>query len=190
MRRLWDEVRPTAGPYRKEPSGDGATDPRRLAAGTVIEFGRFSVLARQRQLVTDGVPIKLGSRAFDLLLALVEADGALVTKDELFSRGWPGIVVSEENLKVQINALRNALGEDRDLVRTEFGRGYRFTATVRATVARSAGDHPVRCRRDAGGTRVARLSFWQLPQGRCARNHAGGPFDPVRAQYATPARTG
>ena len=71
MRRLWDEVMPTAGSYREEPSGDGATDPRRLAGGTVIEFGRFSVRVRQRQLVADGVPVKLGSRGFDLLLALL-----------------------------------------------------------------------------------------------------------------------
>ncbi|MGC2201104.1 MAG: ABC transporter substrate-binding protein, partial [Stellaceae bacterium] len=55
------------------------------------------------------------------------------TKDELFSRVWPGIVVAEENLKVQISSLRKALGEDRDLVRTEFGRGYRFTAAVNST---------------------------------------------------------
>jgi DNA-binding winged helix-turn-helix (wHTH) protein len=96
------------------------------------------VLLRQRQLVTDGVPVELGTRAFDLLLALLEADGALVAKDELMRRVWPGIVVSEENLKVQICALRRALGEDRDFIRTEFGRGYRFAVLVRSTSARSA----------------------------------------------------
>jgi DNA-binding winged helix-turn-helix (wHTH) protein len=60
----------------------------------------------------------------------LEADGSLVTKDELLSRVWPGIVVSEENLKVQISALRKALGADRDVIRTEFGRGYRFTGVL------------------------------------------------------------
>ncbi len=69
------------------------------------------------------------------LLPFLEADGSLVTKDELLSRVWPGIVVAEENLKVQISALRKALGEDRDFIRTEFGRGYGFTAAVRSTVA-------------------------------------------------------
>src|SRR5882672_4890363 len=108
------------------------------AADATLAFGRFRVLLRQRQLVVDGVPIELGTRAFDLLLVLLEADGSLVTKDELLSRVWPGIVVAEENLKVQISALRKALGEDRDFIRTEFGRGYRFTAAVRSTIAWNA----------------------------------------------------
>ena len=66
---------------------------------------------------------------------MLEADGSLVTKDELLSRVWPGIVVAEANLKVQIFALRKALGDDRDFIRTEFGRGYRFTAVIRSIVA-------------------------------------------------------
>jgi DNA-binding winged helix-turn-helix (wHTH) protein len=102
------------------------------ATGT-LEFGRFQVLLRGRRLLAGAVPIELGTRAFDLLLVLLEADGALVTKDELLRRVWPGIVVSEDNLKVQISALRKALGESRDFIRTEFGRGYRFTGTVRST---------------------------------------------------------
>src|ERR1700694_2117507 len=105
------------------------------AAAATLEFGRFRVLLRQRQLVADGVPIELGTRAFDLLLVLLEADGSLVTKDQLLSRVWPGIVVAEENLKVQIFALRKALGKDRDFIRTEFGRGYRFTAAVRSAAS-------------------------------------------------------
>jgi DNA-binding winged helix-turn-helix (wHTH) protein len=108
----------------------------RAAAEATLEFGRFRVLLRQRKLVADGVPIELGTRALDLLVVLLETDGSLVTKDDLMSRVWPGIVVAEENLKVQIAALRKALGEDRDFIRTEFGRGYRFTAPVRSTVAR------------------------------------------------------
>ena len=64
----------------------------RAAAEATLEFGRFRVLLRQRQLVTDGVPIELGSRAFDLLLVLLEANGSLVTKEELLSRVWPGIL--------------------------------------------------------------------------------------------------
>jgi len=55
------------------------------------------VLLRQRQLVADGVPIELGTRALDLLLVLLETDGSLVSKDELLSRVWPGIVVADEN---------------------------------------------------------------------------------------------
>src|ERR1700730_13745067 len=74
-----------------------------------LEFGRVRVLLQQRRLVADSVPIELGTRALDLLLVLLEADGSLVSKEELMSRVWPGIVVAEENLKVQISALRKAL---------------------------------------------------------------------------------
>jgi DNA-binding winged helix-turn-helix (wHTH) protein len=121
--------------YRENLPPQGITGSGPAPAKAALEFGRFRVLLRQRKLVADGVPLELGSRAFDLLLVLLEADGALVTKDELMSTVWPGIVVAEENLKTQIFALRRALGEDRDFIRTEFGRGYRFTAAVRSIVA-------------------------------------------------------
>jgi DNA-binding winged helix-turn-helix (wHTH) protein len=101
-----------------------------ISAEAAIEFGRFRVLLRRRRLLADGVPVELGTRAFDVLLVLLKADGALVTKDELVGRVWPGIVVSEHNLKVQVFALRKALGADRDLIHTEFGRGYRFTGML------------------------------------------------------------
>lgn len=102
---------------------------------TALEFGRFRVLPRQRLLLADGVPVELGTRAFDLLMVLIEADGGLATKDELLAFVWPGIFVDPTNLKVQISVLRKALGGDRDLIRTEFGRGYRFIAAVRSTAA-------------------------------------------------------
>ena len=121
-------------PYRENPPPNGAYSSSPAAADATLEFGRFRVLLRRRQLMADGVPIELGTRAFDLLSVLVEANGSLVTKEELMSRVWPGIVVVEENLKVQISALREAFGEDRDFIRTEFGRGYRFTAAVRSTL--------------------------------------------------------
>ncbi len=90
---------------------------------------------RRRQLLAHGVPVELGTRAFDLLLALLEADGSLVTKEELMSRVWPGVVVSEENLKFQVSVLRKALGVDRDVIHTEFGRGYRFTGVLGSNAA-------------------------------------------------------
>jgi DNA-binding winged helix-turn-helix (wHTH) protein len=95
-----------------------------------LEFGRFRVLLRQRRLLADGEPVQLGTRAFDILMVLLEADGALVTKDELLRLVWPDVVVCPDNLRVQIVALRKALGEDRELVQTEHGRGYRFTGAV------------------------------------------------------------
>jgi DNA-binding winged helix-turn-helix (wHTH) protein len=118
-----------------------------ITADAALEFGRFRLLMRRRRLLADGAPVEFGLRAFDLLLVLMEADGALVTKEELLNRVWPGIVVSEENLKVQIFALRKALGADRDLIRTEFGRGYRFIAAVRSTFASGACQGPRRRKR-------------------------------------------
>jgi DNA-binding winged helix-turn-helix (wHTH) protein len=99
-------------------------------ADTTLEFGRFRILTRRRQLLADGVPVELGARAFDILMVLIDADGALVTKDELLGLVWPGIFVDASNLKVQVSALRKALGGDRDSVQTEFGRGYRFTGAM------------------------------------------------------------
>jgi DNA-binding winged helix-turn-helix (wHTH) protein len=141
--------------------------PNRAAAEATLEFGRFRVLLRQRQLVADGVPVELGTRALDLLLVLLEADGSLVTKDQLLSRGWPGIVVAEENLKVQISALRKALGEDRDFIRTEFGRGYRFTAAVRSTIAWSACQRPTRRRHRSTRRLVPQWIPRRPPHGWC-----------------------
>ena len=102
-----------------------------------VEFGRFRLLPHRRELRADGVAVELGSRAFDVLMVLTEARGALVTKDEILSRVWPDTVVEENNLVVQISTLRKALGEDRDFIRTVSGRGYRFVAEIRTSVAAS-----------------------------------------------------
>ena len=110
----------------------------RATGDASIEFGRFRMLPRRRQLLAAGVPVELGTRAFDLLLVLVEADGALVPKEELLNRVWPGSVVSEDNLKVHVSALRKTLGADRELIRTEFGRGYRFIGIFRSNATARA----------------------------------------------------
>jgi DNA-binding winged helix-turn-helix (wHTH) protein len=130
-------IRPTPSPRRTNALPNGASWSRRATAASAdLEFGRFRVLLRRRQLLAGGAPVELGTRAFDLLLVLLEADGALVTKEELLSRVWSGVVVSEDNLKFQVSALRKALGADRDVIHTEFGRGYRFTGVVRTDAAR------------------------------------------------------
>jgi DNA-binding winged helix-turn-helix (wHTH) protein len=160
----------TARPRNNSSIAEGR--PPRAPAEPALEFGRFRVLLRQRQLVADGVSIELGTRALDLLLVLLEADGSLVTKDELMSRVWPGIVVAEENLKTQIFALRKALGEDRDVIHTEVGRGYRFTAEVRSTADRSACQRPARQSRRSRQRSVSRpisrrpLHSWRAPTSR------------------------
>jgi predicted ATPase/DNA-binding winged helix-turn-helix (wHTH) protein len=112
-----------------------APERQETATAPALEFGRFRILTQRRQLLADGVPLELGSRAFDVLMALVEARGLLVTKDELMSRVWPGTVVEENNLQVQISTLRKVLGEDRGFILTVCGRGYRFVAEIRSTLA-------------------------------------------------------
>ena len=138
-----------------------------------LEFGRFQILPRQRQLIADGVPVKLGTRAFDLLTVLLKADGSLVTKDELVSCVWSGIHVSEDNLKVQISALRQALGEDREFVRTEPGRGYRFTAAIKLTGPLNSSRHAARrWQRPRQGTVSGWMSVRFFPQ--CSHQNASG----------------
>ncbi len=175
-------------PVRRDHSSMARERSSWAAADAALEFGGFRVLLRQRQLVADGVPVELGTRALDLLLVLLEADGSLVTKDELLSRAWPGVVVAEENLKVQIAALRKALGEDRDFIRTEFGRGYRFTAAVRSIVARGACQRPTR-KRDWSSQSLARQwIFWRLPYGWCAGDRSGRRFEPAHIEGAASYR--
>lgn len=97
-------------------------------------FGPFVLNPEQQMLVEDQSPVTLGGRAFDLLTALVEQPGVVLSKNELLARGWPGLVVEEANLKVNIAALRRALGEKAgslQYIATVIGRGYRFVAPVR-----------------------------------------------------------
>jgi DNA-binding winged helix-turn-helix (wHTH) protein len=97
-----------------------------------LRFGRFRLVLHSRELLAGGVPLSIGNRAMDVLFVLIEARGELVTKDELLCRAWPNITVEENNLQFQVSTLRKALGEDRDLIRTVSGRGYRFVAEVTA----------------------------------------------------------
>jgi TolB-like protein/DNA-binding winged helix-turn-helix (wHTH) protein len=93
-----------------------------------ICFGRWRLSPARRRLLADGKPVALGGRAFDVLLALVEARGDIVTKDALMRRIWPGTIIEDNNLQVQISALRKALGRDADLLITTVPRrGYCFT---------------------------------------------------------------
>src|SRR3984893_1077225 len=98
---------------------------------TEIAFGRFRVLVHRRELLANNRPVELGGRAFDVLLVVIEARGAVVSKETLMQRVWPGRIVDENNLPAQITALRRAFGADRDLIRTVPGRGYQFTGEVR-----------------------------------------------------------
>ena len=105
---------------------DGALD-----LPDVFEFGRFRIAPHRRELFIDGRQVEVGGRAFDTLLALIQGRGAVVSKDDLMRRVWPDQVVEENNLEVQISALRRLLGADRQLIRTVPGRGYQFAGDIR-----------------------------------------------------------
>src|SRR6266581_5425420 len=99
----------------------------------VISFGPFRLLAPQRLLLEGDQPVRLGSRAFDILTSLVERAGEVVGKDELMARAWPQTFVEDANLKIQVSALRRALGDGQGghrYVVTVPGRGYNFVAPV------------------------------------------------------------
>ena len=91
-------------------------------------FGRIEVRPGERQLLVGGEQAKLGARAFDLLLALVERRERVVSKNELLDLVWPGLVVEENNLQVHISTLRKLLGST--VIATIPGRGYHFTAEL------------------------------------------------------------
>lgn len=94
--------------------------------GAPIRFGNFFLFPRERALVRNGVPVELGSRAFDLLTVLARSSGKIVSKDELVSYVWPSTFVDDSNLRFQIATLRKALGEARCMIKTIPGRGYLF----------------------------------------------------------------
>ncbi len=101
-----------------------------------VVFGSFSLHLHKRRLLREEQPLLLGARAFDVLAALVQHAGELVSKDQLFERVWPGRVVEENNLQVHVSSLRKLLGAD--WIVTVPGRGYRFTGVVQAPIAAAA----------------------------------------------------
>jgi len=104
-------------------------------------FGPFRLLPAQRLLLEDEEPVRLGSRALEILLALVERPGELIGKRELMARVWPNLVVVEANLTVHIAALRRALRDGRTGNRYLInipGQGYCFVAPVHV----SSGQQP------------------------------------------------
>jgi predicted ATPase len=122
-----------------DPSDGVSVHPRQIAEGALRAmsayntFGTYRFFPARRLLLEGEMPVRLGSRALEILAALVERPGELVNKDELIRRVWPNTVVDESNLKVNIAALRRALGEGqpgRRYIATDSGRGYRFVAPV------------------------------------------------------------
>ena len=96
-------------------------------------FGPFRLIPHRHELFRDGVAVALGSRPIELLWALVEADGAMVTKQALFQRIWPRHVEADSSIWSAVKAVRRALGPDAggaQYVVSVAGRGYRFAAPV------------------------------------------------------------
>src|ERR1700724_2238371 len=94
--------------------------------GHVYECGSCEIDLSRRELRAHGVPVPMGNRAFDLVEALVRSAGEVVTKSDLMDSVWSGVIVEESALQVHISAIRKALGSDRGMLKTAFGRGYRL----------------------------------------------------------------
>src|SRR5882757_8076416 len=134
---------------------------------TSFAFGPFRLLTARHELLAQGVPVAIGQRALDVLLVLVGRHGELVSKDELMSKVWPGVVVEENNLAVHISALRKILGQTDDgksYLQTVAGRGYRFVAPVtHEEAARTAEPTPLASMPAAPDDIVATIAH-NLPQ--------------------------
>jgi predicted ATPase/DNA-binding winged helix-turn-helix (wHTH) protein len=109
------------------PGGD------RIGASGFVSFGPFRLTAAERLLVRDDTPVEIGGRALDLLIALTDRAGQVLSRRELMDLVWPGLTVEEASLRVHITALRRVLGDGRDGTRyivNVSGRGYSFVAPV------------------------------------------------------------
>ncbi|MBX3638236.1 MAG: helix-turn-helix transcriptional regulator, partial [Rubrivivax sp.] len=104
----------------------------------LLRFGGFELSPAARVLRRGGQVLPLGDRAFGVLLALAERRGELVDRDTLFARAWPGRVVVDDNLKVQVMALRRMLGAE--AITTVPGRGYRLAWSVQRVAAAGGGE--------------------------------------------------
>ncbi|MEH2488549.1 ATP-binding protein [Bradyrhizobium sp. AZCC 2230] len=155
-------------------------DHRHSFQDEVLSFGPFSLFVTGRQLKRVDEPVPLGGRAFDLLLALAERAGEVVSYDELISCAWPNVTVYDGNLRVQIAALRKALNDGEEGARyisNVAGRGYCFVApvshlTTRSTTAEENADAelstklPLPLARMVGRDEVVRAVSEQLIMGR------------------------
>lgn len=104
-----------------------------MTSGDIISFGAYSLIPAERRLLKGGMAVEVGSRALDVLIALVASAGEVVGQRELMRRAWPNVVVGNGSLRVAIAGLRKALGDGQDGMRyiaTVAGRGYCFVAHV------------------------------------------------------------
>ncbi len=108
-------------------------DQETTSTDRLFYFGPFCLSPQRRLLLENGEAVRIGSRALEMLIVLLERHGELVTKHELTVRVWPATVVVEGNLTAQLTALRRALRDGQDghrYILNDPGRGYRFVAPV------------------------------------------------------------
>jgi predicted ATPase/DNA-binding winged helix-turn-helix (wHTH) protein len=107
-----------------------------------ISFGPFCLVPSERRLTRDGEAVELGSRALDILIALLARPNEVISKTELLSQVWPNLTVEEGSLRFHMANLRKALGDGKDGARyitTVAGRGYGFVAPISRSSDRSSG---------------------------------------------------
>src|SRR5260370_26658206 len=95
-------------------------------ANLVYACDQWEIDLGRRELRSRGTPVPLGGRAFEVVTVLVQSASEFVTKDHLMERVWPGATVGEGTIHVHISAVRKALGQDRAMLKTVSGRGYRL----------------------------------------------------------------
>lgn len=142
-----------------------------------IRFDRFALRVQERVLYLDGQPTALGGRAMALLVVLAQRHGRLVTKAELMELVWPGLVVEENNLQVQVSALRKVLGTG--AIVTVPGRGYRFVLPLLPREPGAASVLAAATLLPSAGASSSQASALQLPPVRRAQ------AEPVQAEALT-----
>jgi DNA-binding response OmpR family regulator len=118
-------------------------------------FGRLELVPSERRLRVDGQAVALGSRAYDLLVALAARRERIVPNEELIAAVWPGLVVEDNNLQVQVSALRKVLGAQ--AIATVPGRGYQFTMAPSESATPLASPALPDAGREGRAGRLARL---------------------------------
>jgi len=127
---------PLPGPgtrYERAIPVESVTDDPRESTAPCIGFGPFRVVPAKRLLTRDGMPVEIGGRALDLLIALLEQPGRVLSKRELLRRVWTDAIVEEGSLRFHMTSLRRILGDGEHGARyitTQVGVGYAFVGTV------------------------------------------------------------
>jgi DNA-binding winged helix-turn-helix (wHTH) protein len=145
-----------------------------------LRFDRFVLTPGERRLTKDDIPIEIGGRSFDLLLALVEQAGRVVPKRELLQTVWPDVVVEDSSLRFHMARLRRILHDGRDdtrLITTQVGVGYAFIGGVRRTQATAAASPSPLARPGARlPRRLDRLIGREIDQGMLAERVMATPL--------------